>query len=97
MHEQGPYLFCEPVAKIKQTVPTAPEIKLETQIDVQWTNTKAKVHIMLIKEQDLHKEVWEKLAHIFFHLLGMVGGESWVFLLQQLKLSKSRTSVVITS
>lgn len=29
MHEQGPYLFCQPVAKIEQTVPTAPEIKLE--------------------------------------------------------------------
>lgn len=85
------------MAKIKQTVPTAPEIKLETQMEVQCANTKAKVHITLIKEQNLQKEVWEKLAHIFFHLLGMVAGESWAFLLQQLKLSKPRTSVVSTS
>lgn len=37
----------------------------------------------------------EKLAHIFFHLLDLVGGESWVWLLQLLKIKSG--GVLLTS
>lgn len=72
-------------------------LKLETQMEVQCANTKAKVHIMLIKEQNLHKEVWGKTCPYIFSSSGHGRRRILGVFVTAAEIKQIKESIVITS